>query len=66
MHMLLDLPAGVHFRGFVCIRHLRVQLRHVMMLVEACSRTLEFIDIGFRSTREFQLLRDMNFRSNVC
>lgn len=45
---LLGLPDGIHSRRFVCTRHLRVQRLYMMMLVEACSHTLEFIDIVFR------------------
>ena len=42
---LFDLPNGLHFRRFVCIRCVEEDLRWIMGLVKRCSDTLEYIDI---------------------
>ena len=66
MNALLGMPNGVHFRKFVCTRHLWVHLEFMMTLVEACSHTLEYIDIKFHAHCMFLLLRGMNSGLNVC
>ena len=43
--LLLQLPNGVRFRKFECTWNLSHDIWHTMELVEACSDTLEFIDI---------------------
>ena len=44
---LLDLPSGIHFRKFKLLWNtdMETDLRWVMALVEACSDTLEHIDL---------------------
>ena len=65
MDSLLGLPNGIHFRRFVCTRHIGVHFQYMTTLMEACSHTLESIDIGSRSLRESRLLRDTNPGLNV-
>ena len=42
---LLDLPNGIRFREFWCTVHTKEDVRWMATLVEACSGTLEHIDI---------------------
>ena len=65
MDLLLGLLNGIHFRRLVCTRHLGIHLQYMTTLMEACSHTLESIDIGSRSLRESRLLRDTNPGLNV-
>jgi hypothetical protein len=46
---LLDLPNGVRFRNFKCKWFLEEDFRWMTALVEACSDTLEYIEIGCNS-----------------
>ena len=47
---LLDLPSGIHFRKFKFLWNMDMEtdVRWVMALVEACSNTLEHIDLESR------------------
>ena len=42
---LLGLPNGIHFRKFKFSWNLEIDVRWMMALVEACSDTLEHIDL---------------------
>ena len=63
---LLGLPNGVRFRRFVCTGRAQPDdFGHMMSLVEACSQTLEYIDIKFQPSREFLLVCGTNLGLNV-
>lgn len=49
---LLDLPNGVRFQKFLCTVRFEEEFRWITAFVEACSDTLEYIDIGYFPPRE--------------